>query len=134
MDGRRARPNRSQPPLRSTAEPLPSPTFWYRLRETTMADDPSKRGPHDRSRINTSEDYEMRYWSRKLGVSPEQLKAAVRKVGSSVKAVDRELKASPVHSRWRNRRLFGWSDLRAGSQSLMHGVAPQCAIRSSAHC
>jgi Protein of unknown function (DUF3606) len=57
-----------------------------------MADKPSKRGPQDRSRINTSEDYEVRYWSRKLGVSPEQLKAAVRKVGNSAKAVERELK------------------------------------------
>jgi Protein of unknown function (DUF3606) len=57
-----------------------------------MADKPSKRGPQDRSRINTSEDYEVRYWSRKFGVSPEQLKAAVRKVGNSAKAVERELK------------------------------------------
>jgi hypothetical protein len=58
-----------------------------------MTDDPSKRGPQDRSRINTSEDYEVRYWSEKFGVSPEQLKAAVRKVGSSVEAVEWELKA-----------------------------------------
>jgi hypothetical protein len=27
-----------------------------------MADDKSKRGPQDRSRINTAEDYEVRYW------------------------------------------------------------------------
>jgi hypothetical protein len=59
-----------------------------------MADDPSKRGPRDRSRINTSEDYEVRYWSRKFGVSPEQLKAAIRKVGNSAKAVERLLKAA----------------------------------------
>jgi hypothetical protein len=64
-----------------------------------MADDPSKRGPQDRSRINTSEDDEMRYWSRRLGVSTEQLESAVRKVGNSAKAVERELKASAVHSR-----------------------------------
>jgi hypothetical protein len=69
------------------------------VRETTLADDPSKRGSQDRSRINTSEDYEMCYWSRKLGVSPGQLEVAVRKVGSSVKALGRELKANPVHSR-----------------------------------
>jgi hypothetical protein len=59
-----------------------------------MADDPSKRGARDRSRISTSEDYEVRYWSRKFGVSPEQLKAAVKKVGNSVKAVERELKGA----------------------------------------
>ena len=58
-----------------------------------MADDPSKRGPQDRSRISTSEDHEVRYWSQKFGVSPEQLKAAVREVGNSAKAVEKELKA-----------------------------------------
>ena len=63
-----------------------------------MADKPSKRGPQDRSRINTSEDYEVRYWSQKFGVSPEQLKAAVRKVGNSAKAVEKELKASVASS------------------------------------
>jgi hypothetical protein len=57
-----------------------------------MADDPSKRGPQDRSRINTNEDYEVRYWSDKFGVSAEQLKAAVKKVGNSAEAVEREFK------------------------------------------
>jgi Protein of unknown function (DUF3606) len=56
-----------------------------------MSDDPSKKGKQDRSRINTSEDYEVRYWSKKFGVSPEKLKAAVRKVGNSVIAVQQEL-------------------------------------------
>jgi hypothetical protein len=53
-----------------------------------------KRGPRDRSRIDTHEDYEVRYWSEKFGVSPEQLKAAVKKVGNSAEAVERELKAA----------------------------------------
>ena len=55
-----------------------------------MSDDPKKRGRQDRSRINTSEDYEVRYWSKKFGVSPDQLKAAVKKVGNSVAAVQQE--------------------------------------------
>jgi predicted double-glycine peptidase len=59
-----------------------------------MIDKPSKRGPQDRSRINTSEAYEVRYWSRRFGVSPETLKAAVKKVGNSAKAVEMELKAT----------------------------------------
>ena len=63
-----------------------------------MADKPSKRGPQDRSRISTSKDYEVRYWSRKFGVSPEQLKAAVRKVGNSAKAIEKELKAGVAWS------------------------------------
>jgi len=32
-----------------------------------MSDDPKKRGSQDRSRINTHEEYEVRYWSNKFG-------------------------------------------------------------------
>jgi hypothetical protein len=49
-----------------------------------MSDDPKKKGRHDRNGINTSEDYEVQYWSKKFGVSPDELKAAVKKVGNSV--------------------------------------------------
>ena len=59
-----------------------------------MSDDTSKKGMQDRSRINTSEDYELRYWSEKFGVSRDELKAAVNKVGNSVSAVEKELKAA----------------------------------------
>ena len=58
-----------------------------------MSDDKSKKGMQDRSRINTEEDYELRYWSEKFGVSQDQLKAAVKKVGNSVSPVEKELKA-----------------------------------------
>ena len=58
-----------------------------------MSDDTSKKGMQDRNRINTSEDYELRYWSEKLGVPQDQLKAAINKVGNSVSAVEKELKA-----------------------------------------
>jgi hypothetical protein len=57
-----------------------------------MADDKSKRGPQDRNRINLNEDYEVQYWSEKFGVSSEQLRQAVEKVGSSAAAVEQELK------------------------------------------
>ena len=59
-----------------------------------MSDDTSKKGMQDRTRINTSEDYELRYWSEKFGVSRDQLKAAVNKVGNSVSAVEKELKVA----------------------------------------
>jgi hypothetical protein len=42
----------------------------------------------------TSEDHEVRYWSQKFGVSADQLKAAVKKVGNSASAVEKELKAA----------------------------------------
>jgi hypothetical protein len=57
-----------------------------------MPDDKSKKGPSDRTRINLNEHYEVEYWSRKFGVTPQQLRDAVLKVGNSVDAVERELK------------------------------------------
>jgi len=56
-----------------------------------MADDKTKKGPTDAKRVNTSEDYEVRYWSEKWNVSPEKLKAAVSKVGPMAEDVAREL-------------------------------------------
>jgi len=56
-----------------------------------MSDDLTKKGSQDRNRINTSEDHEVRYWSQKFGVSADQLKAAVKKVGNSSDAVEKEL-------------------------------------------
>ena len=45
---------------------------WPHHRYQPMTDDPSKKGVQDRTRINTSEDYEVRYWSEKLGVTQGQ--------------------------------------------------------------
>jgi hypothetical protein len=56
-----------------------------------MADDKSKPGGQDRTRINVNEDYELRDWSKKLKVTPEQLKAAVKAVGTSAEAVEKHL-------------------------------------------
>ncbi len=58
-----------------------------------MSDDKSKAGNPDRARINTSEAYELRDWSQKFGVTPEELTAAVKAVGPMVDAVERYLKA-----------------------------------------
>ena len=57
-----------------------------------MADDKNKTGGQDRLRINVNEDYELRDWSRKFGVTAEQLKAAVKKVGVMAADVEKELK------------------------------------------
>jgi hypothetical protein len=57
-----------------------------------MADDLSKRGPRDRDRINVHEQWEANYWSKKFGVSKEQLAEAVQKVGVMVKDVEKHLK------------------------------------------
>lgn len=56
-------------------------------------DDLKKKGPQDRSKINMHEDYEVRYWTRELGVTREQLQRAVDEVGNSAAAVRKELAA-----------------------------------------
>jgi hypothetical protein len=55
-----------------------------------MADD-RKKLAGDRKRINVGEDYEVVYWTRTLGVTREELEAAVSKVGPMVEDVEREL-------------------------------------------
>ncbi len=57
-----------------------------------MADDKTKKGPQDASRINVHEKYEVEYWTKKFGVTEEQLKAAVSKAGVMAHAVEAELK------------------------------------------
>ena len=39
-----------------------------------MADDKTKTGGQDRTRINVNEDYELRDWAQKFSVTQEQLK------------------------------------------------------------
>jgi hypothetical protein len=56
-----------------------------------MSDDKLKRGEPDRSKINMKEDYEVRYWTKHLGVSEEDLQQAVDRVGNSAAAVRKEL-------------------------------------------
>ena len=57
-----------------------------------MADDTNIRGPRDRSRINTDQEHEVRCWKKKLGVSEEQLRQAVQRVGSSAPKVREHLR------------------------------------------
>lgn len=57
-----------------------------------MSDDKSKSGPADRARVNVNEDYELRYWTEKFGVSADVLRAAVKAVGPVATAVEAELK------------------------------------------
>ncbi|ASR45188.1 DUF3606 domain-containing protein [Xanthomonas citri pv. mangiferaeindicae] len=56
-----------------------------------MSDDKSKTGAADRDRINVDEDYELRYWTQALDVTPEQLREAVAAVGPMARDVRRHL-------------------------------------------
>jgi len=46
-----------------------------------MTDDKSKTGGADRARINRNEDYEVRDWAAKFGVSKDRLLETIDKVG-----------------------------------------------------
>ncbi len=59
-----------------------------------MSDDKGKSGGQDRRRINVNEDYELRDWAKKFGVTGEQLKAAVAKVGDRAEDVERHLQGN----------------------------------------
>ena len=52
-----------------------------------MADDMNNRGAQDRARISLAEEHEVRYWTQALGVTREQLAAAVQAVGNSADKV-----------------------------------------------
>ena len=56
-----------------------------------MADNLNDRGPQDRLRVNVNEEWELQYWSKKFGVSAEQLRDAVKAVGTSADAVGKHL-------------------------------------------
>ncbi|MGY4333362.1 3-oxoacyl-[acyl-carrier-protein] synthase III [Bradyrhizobium sp. LB1.3] len=58
-----------------------------------MSDNLTKRDQRDRSKINMNEDFEVKYWTKELGVSRDELQKAVDKVGNSAAAVRKELAA-----------------------------------------
>ena len=57
-----------------------------------MSDDKSKTA-HDRNLINQSEPYEIRDWTKALGVTEDELRRAVAAVGNSVDKVREHLKS-----------------------------------------
>ena len=56
-----------------------------------MADDRMQAHGQDRTRINLHEDYEVHDWAKKFGVTPYQLREAVKAVGPESKNVEQYL-------------------------------------------
>jgi len=56
-----------------------------------MSDDTAQRGPRDSSRINVNQEHEVRYWTKTLGVSEDELRRAVGEVGVSADKVREHL-------------------------------------------
>lgn len=59
-----------------------------------MSDDLSKRGAADRTRINIHEEHELRYWSEKFSITPDEVKKAVGSAGVMAADVEKHLKNS----------------------------------------
>ncbi len=56
-----------------------------------MSDDKAKVGGQDRSRISLEQDYEVRDWAERFGVSERELRAAVKRAGDRAEDVERDL-------------------------------------------
>ena len=56
-----------------------------------MPADLAKTGQPDRSKIAMGKEHEVKYWTKHLGVSKEELQRAVDKVGNSAAAVKKQL-------------------------------------------
>lgn len=56
-----------------------------------MPDNKTSVGKADRDRISLTENYELQDWSKKFNVTPEELKKAVKEVGSNAKDVEQFL-------------------------------------------
>jgi 3-oxoacyl-[acyl-carrier-protein] synthase III len=54
-------------------------------------DNLTKKDQPDRSKINMHEDYEVKYWTKALGVSKDELQRTVDKVGNSAASVRKQL-------------------------------------------
>jgi hypothetical protein len=56
-----------------------------------LMDNLTKKGAPDRSKINMHEEFEVRYWTKHLGVTTDELQKAVDKVGNSAATVKKQL-------------------------------------------
>jgi hypothetical protein len=70
---------------------LPRSGFLNPRGDLAMADNLKDRGAQDRARINVNEEHEVRYWTKKFGVSEDELKKAVESAGVSADAVAKKL-------------------------------------------
>jgi hypothetical protein len=52
-----------------------------------MPDDETKRAPQNTNLISLTEDYEIDYWTKVLGVARERLAEAIQAVGHSAEKV-----------------------------------------------
>ena len=73
-------------------EPAAVPRAYPFSRKNIMSDDTKRSGSPDSRRINIDQEHEVRYWTREMNVSADQLREAVQAAGTSVEAVRNYLK------------------------------------------
>lgn len=56
-----------------------------------MPDNLNRKKPIDSKKINITQDWELDYWSRTLGVNKDKLKIIVKKVGPLLSDVKKEI-------------------------------------------
>jgi hypothetical protein len=56
-----------------------------------MTDDLRKKGAQDRLRINVNEAHELAYWTKELGCTEDELRAAIKSSGVMATAVRQHL-------------------------------------------
>ncbi len=63
-------------------------------------DNKTKTGTPDKNTINLKEDYEVKYWTKELNTSKEDLTEAVNAVGKSVEAVREYLNTKDLNAKY----------------------------------
>ena len=63
-------------------------------------DSTSKTGTPDSKTINLNEDYEVKYWTKELNTTKEELTDAVNEVGKSVEAVREHLNTKDLDAKY----------------------------------
>jgi len=102
-----------------------------------MSDDKTNRGAQDRARINVHEDHEVRRWTQALGVTREQLAAAVIAVGVSLRGARAPAKAATLTAAPAGLQLAdlssssgdSTSDLGGGSGLVLDGTTLQYTVQ-----
>ena len=61
-----------------------------------MPDRLLKKDSSDRTWANVNEDWELKYWAIELDVSEDQLRAAIKVVGTRIKDIRKELGKNPA--------------------------------------
>ncbi|MBZ9822366.1 DUF3606 domain-containing protein [Mesorhizobium sp. CA4] len=55
-----------------------------------MADDKSKRDSRDRDRVSADEDYEVRHFANKVGLTVQQVRELIKQHGNDRKTLESE--------------------------------------------